>query len=905
MEDTKQVWRDYRQKVLERIGDFSDLFSSLKKQKTSGDGWVAACCPFHDDQNPSFAFNRSSGKWACFAGCGKGSAFDFLMNTTGFSFKDALVALGDKTGIPRPSFNGHKPEQFHEGLVKAMTRALNAQPSALRYLKEKRGLSNETIQKYELGWDVHRRRLAIPVRDEQRRFVNIRLYSPTQKPKMINFKGHGNTPRLYGADELAKYEGKQVILCEGELDRLILQQNGFAAVTSTHGCASFREEWLPLFKGKDVVVIYDCDPEGQAAVEGIVLRAFKKAQIASIKNIQLPLLGTKDDKDVSDFFTKPRNVNGELLEKRCYSALELQKLIDDASSVDLDKFAPADQAEGKNGPDLLQVIDSIRNAKDLTAHERYISVAQTAAEHLAKKGAFFYDPKSSLEYLCLEGQLYTVGNNRLFNSLLQKIGQFNVTTSEGKFAWEFLRNFVRSSGSPIKSAGWVFGDPAKPAIYIHTHDEKGRILKIEPNRITLMPNGQNEDKVILAPSDRVQPFAYLENADLAQGLKKFKELLFDEFPCSLTDRALLASFASALFLKDFCPAKPLLRLSGSTDSGKTTAAKLIGYLIFGEDIAKSGTIASFYIDASRNPLSILDNLEVANIKGELLDFLLTGATGIVHEKRKLFTDEEIIREKATAFIVTTGIESLGKPELLSRQWEVPCDSSHHDPRFSQGGTIQKILKSRNLILSAIFNLLAHQILPQIEKRREVEFFLKREFKDHPKDRTFEALALVFLIWDALESPMGLEENLWMKWLGSQKAESEETSIETNVVLQFLNLFRASFMALRRSTKEKAKDEFLEKYHAMPKEDERGFFFEASAGELLHIFTMLAREHGYPRTFENARQLMARLKEVHSLLARAGWRVDLKVRVRNGDRVHRFWLEAENDQKQGALPGMEA
>src|SRR3989338_8833437 len=141
----------------------------------------------------------------------------------------------------------------------------------------------------------------------------------------------------------------------------------------------------------------------------------------------------------------------------------------------------------------------------------------------------------------------------------------------------------------------------------------GRILKITSDSIVLIPNGRNDDKVMLNPSDRVQPFRYLDNVDPAQGWALFKELLFDAFPCAEADKALLSSLVPLVFLKDFCPARPLIRLSGSSDSGKTTAAKLIGHLIYGEDIAKTGTIASFYTDASRNPLAMLDNLEVSNL----------------------------------------------------------------------------------------------------------------------------------------------------------------------------------------------------------------------------------------------------------------------------------------------------
>lgn len=128
--------------------------------------------------------------------------------------------------------------------------------------------------------------------------------------------------RLYGVDELVKYDGGQVAISEGEFDRLLLQQEGFMAVTGTHGCSTFRPEWVQAFAGKDVVVIYDCDAEGQAAVNKIILKAFKEAvtsgKVCSIKNVVFPLKGDKEDKDVTDYF-----------HKRGFTGADLQKLIDE------------------------------------------------------------------------------------------------------------------------------------------------------------------------------------------------------------------------------------------------------------------------------------------------------------------------------------------------------------------------------------------------------------------------------------------------------------------------------------------------------------------------------------------------------------------------------------------------
>ena len=337
----KDAWKQYKQAILERMGDGTVLFERLEAQQPATDGWVTARCPFHADRTPSFAFHPKTGRWCCFAGCGKGSAFDFVMQTSGRGFKETLLALGDRFGVPRPALratagraaagqaagaaNKARPP-IPETLIQQWTQNLWANEAVVRALREHRGLSDVTLKQYHIGWDPKRQRYAIPIRDAQGAVVNVRLYSPHKTRKMLNYtKGqfkYGSPPRLFGLDVLVKGDAaQQVILCEGEWDRLWLQQEGFLAVTGTHGAGVFRPDWLTHFKDKDVVVLFDIDAEGQKAARTIV-QAFQTAdaaaRAASVKHVVLPLQGTKDDKDVSDYF-----------HHRDHSGVDLHTLIDE------------------------------------------------------------------------------------------------------------------------------------------------------------------------------------------------------------------------------------------------------------------------------------------------------------------------------------------------------------------------------------------------------------------------------------------------------------------------------------------------------------------------------------------------------------------------------------------------
>ena len=335
MTEHADTWKQYKQAVLAKIGDFSVLFAGLDQQQPSTDGWVSALCPFHDDRNPSFAFNPVTGQWCCFAGCGKGSAFDFVMHDSGKGFKDVLLELGDRFGVPGPVPKRPARPPIGEQPVKDWKTHLWSSEEVVRQLREKRGLADATLKQYDIGWDPKRRRYTIPVRDAKGHVVNVRLYNASKDHKMINYtKGkhkYGSPPRLYGLDELVKCEGRQVILCEGEWDRLLLQQEGFMAVTGTHGASTFRPDWVGHFKDKDVVFLYDCDGQGQEATRTI-LQAFKTAGAASVKNVLLPLKGTKDDKDVTDY-----------LHTRGMTGPDLQTLVDETPAHSYEEEAKREE----------------------------------------------------------------------------------------------------------------------------------------------------------------------------------------------------------------------------------------------------------------------------------------------------------------------------------------------------------------------------------------------------------------------------------------------------------------------------------------------------------------------------------------------------------------------------------
>ena len=144
-----------------QIVDVVSDFVSLKRQGST----YAACCPFHNEKTPSFIVSPSRGTYHCF-GCGKhGTAVGFVMEHESMGYADALRYLARKYGIEVQEKEETQEERearqrgesllltsefahrfFQEQLQEAEGRSVG-----LNYFHS-RGLEDETIRKYGLGW---------------------------------------------------------------------------------------------------------------------------------------------------------------------------------------------------------------------------------------------------------------------------------------------------------------------------------------------------------------------------------------------------------------------------------------------------------------------------------------------------------------------------------------------------------------------------------------------------------------------------------------------------------------------------------------------------------------------------------------------------------------------------------
>jgi DNA primase len=165
-----------------------------------------------------------------------------------------------------------------------------------KYLNE-RGISNDVIHKHLLGWNGRRITIPIPGREGRISFFKLAKDPEDQSdgPKMLSTRGaHAE---LYGWDRMLA-KGDQIIICEGEFDRLVLEGQGFAAVTSTGGAMTFRPEWAEALKEiPKIFICFDNDAAGRLGVEQVA-RLIPNARIVRLPD------DVGEGGDVTDFFVR-------------------------------------------------------------------------------------------------------------------------------------------------------------------------------------------------------------------------------------------------------------------------------------------------------------------------------------------------------------------------------------------------------------------------------------------------------------------------------------------------------------------------------------------------------------------------------------------------------------------------
>lgn len=329
-------------KIEDVVGDYVTL-------KRRGANYVA-CCPFHNEKTPSFYVSPSKGIYKCF-GCGKsGTAVGFVMEEELCSYIEALRYLAKKYHIEIQEEEESAEEiarrQRSESLLLVSEFAEKFFISQLdtdegravgRAYFRKRGLEDETVRKFGLGWapsgrtalvdaalaagykmeyllaagvavrhddgtvsDKFRERVMFPVHSVSGRVVafsgrTLRSDNPAKyvnSPETEIYIKSRNLLGIYFAkSEMSRLD--ECILVEGNIDMVMMHQLGIRNVVASCG-TSLTVEQIRLIRKftENVTIMYDGDSAGiHAALRGITM------VLSEGMNVKVVLLPDGDDPD--------------------------------------------------------------------------------------------------------------------------------------------------------------------------------------------------------------------------------------------------------------------------------------------------------------------------------------------------------------------------------------------------------------------------------------------------------------------------------------------------------------------------------------------------------------------------------------------------------------------------------
>ena len=356
--DVPRLHPDTIEQVRQKV-DIVDVVSTRVVLRHQGKGLVGLC-PFHEDKKPSFHVSPQKQLYHCFSCGAGGDAIKFLMELGKTSFHEVVLDLAHRYQVPIQTLEPAQQEQYQQQrtrrqqLYEILAVAGHFYEYALGqknnqmvrdYLMQKRQLTPETIQKFQLGYAPHgwqtltsylvehkgfpaplvaeaglivqrenggyydrfRNRLMIPIRDSQGRIIGFGGRSlDGEEPKYLNSPEtplFNKSQTLFALDQAkdAIARQDQVVVVEGYFDAIALHQAGLTHTVAVLGTALNADQVRLLLRyteSKRVVLNFDADKAGQKAVERVIGEV---KDLAYKGEVSLHILYLPEGKDAAEY----------------------------------------------------------------------------------------------------------------------------------------------------------------------------------------------------------------------------------------------------------------------------------------------------------------------------------------------------------------------------------------------------------------------------------------------------------------------------------------------------------------------------------------------------------------------------------------------------------------------------
>ncbi|PNU06173.1 DNA primase [Novosphingobium guangzhouense] len=303
-----------------------------------------ACCPFHNENSPSFYVNDEKAFYHCF-GCGAhGDAIRWMTDHQGLAFMDAVKELAAEAGmdVPAPDPKMAKAAEKRDSLYDVMAAAQEwfkaslsgTEGTAARAYLATRCFDSHTVQRFGFGYapegrqalkealsrfpesmlveaglriaveerdpyDRFRGRLMLPIEDARGRVIafggRILAKGKSDAPKYLNspdtplFDKGRTLYNLHRAAPAARQSGRMVVV-EGYMDVIALAAAGIADAVAPLGTALTEQQIEMLWRHVEMPTLcFDGDAAGQRAAMRAITRALPLLRPAhSLRIVRLP-----------------------------------------------------------------------------------------------------------------------------------------------------------------------------------------------------------------------------------------------------------------------------------------------------------------------------------------------------------------------------------------------------------------------------------------------------------------------------------------------------------------------------------------------------------------------------------------------------------------------------------------
>lgn len=367
-------------------------------------------CPFHSEKTPSCTIYPEQQSFYCY-GCGAGGdVITFIRRIENLSFMESIEMLAKRCGLIIPE----NKEEEKRSRTRARTFEINRaaanfyfknltgnDKTGLAYFAERK-LLPATIKKYALGfapnswdglskhllqknfsedelitaglchrsknggiYDVFRNRVMFPIVDTRGNVIGFggRVMDDST-PKYLNT---AQTPvfdkgrNLFSLNFAKDSSSNIIILAEGYMDVIAINQAGFSNVVATLGTAITADQARLISRyASEVIIAYDSDGAGQ--------KATKKA-IAHFNDVGLSarILHIENAKDPDEYIKKFGSDRFRLLLEKSGDAIAFQM---EQCKSGLDLSSDADKGKWLN-----RLIDILANIPNILTRDVYISKA--------------------------------------------------------------------------------------------------------------------------------------------------------------------------------------------------------------------------------------------------------------------------------------------------------------------------------------------------------------------------------------------------------------------------------------------------------------------------------------------------------------------------------------------------